>query len=147
MNSNLVQRAAVLCAAVALGALSACQTTPPDIGAHEDTLAAAGFIMRPASTPERQAMIARLPQHQFVIRQNGAAIHYVYADSTVCGCLYVGTQQAYDQYRSKQLAQHIADENQLAARQYSDAAWNWEMWGPWGPVGPPYGFVYAPIGW
>ena len=147
MNSNASQATALLLALLLGATLGGCQTTPPDIGAHEDTLAAAGFTMRPASTPQRQAMIARLPQHQFVIRQNGDAVHYVYADSTVCGCLYVGTQQAYDQYRATQLAQHIADANQLAAQEYSDAAWNWEMWGPWGPGGPPYGFIYATMGW
>jgi hypothetical protein len=147
MTANLSRRLTAGCLLLATLFLAACQSGPPDIGAHEDSLAAAGFVMRPASTPERQAMIARLPQHQFVIRQNGDVIHYVYADSTVCGCLYVGTQQAYDQYRSNQLAQHIADQNQLAAQEYNDAAWNWEMWGPWGPVGPPYGFVYGPVGW
>ena len=147
MSHSLLRRLTLGCLLLASVVLGACQSTPPDIGAHEDSLAAAGFIMRPASTPERQAMIARLPQHQFVIRQNGDVVHYVYADSTVCGCLYVGTQQAYDQYRSNQLAQHIADQNQLAAQEYNDAAWNWEMWGPWGPVGPPYGFVYGPVGW
>jgi hypothetical protein len=147
MRPTLLPRTILGCLILAMASLAACQSTPPDIGGHEDSLAAAGFIMRPASTPERQAMIARLPQHQFVIRQNGDVVHYVYADSTVCGCLYVGTQQAYDQYRSNQLAQHIADQNALAAQQYNDVAWNWAMWGPWGPVGPPYGFVYGPMGW
>jgi hypothetical protein len=65
----------------------------------------------------------------------------------VCGCLYVGTQQAYDQYRTNQLQQHIADERQQAALAYSDEAWQWEAWGPWGPVTPGFGFVYGPMGW
>lgn len=147
MNANVSRRLRLWPALLLTAVLGACQSMPPDVGAHEDALAAAGFIVRPANTPQRQAMIARLPQHQFVIRQNGDTIHYVYADSTVCGCLYVGTQQAYDQYKANQLAQHIADENQLAAQAYNDAAWNWQMWGPWGAVGPPYGFIYAPIGW
>jgi hypothetical protein len=131
-----------LCAVAALGA---CQSTPPDIGARENNLAAAGFIMRPADTPERQAMLGRLPPQQFVVRQNGDAIHYVYADPLVCDCLYVGTQQAYDQYRANQLAQHLADERQLAAITYADAAWSWGAWGPWDDVS--MGFVYGPTGW
>jgi hypothetical protein len=125
----------------------ACQTNPPDIGAHEDALAAAGFIMKPANTAQRQSMLARLPQNEFVTRTNNGVTHYVYADALVCGCLYVGTQQAYDQYRTNQLQQHIADERQLAALAYADEAWQWEAWGPWGPVSPGFGFVYGPMGW
>jgi hypothetical protein len=123
---------------------AACQTNPPDIGAHEDALAAAGFIMKPANTPQRQSMLARLPQNEFVIRTNNGVTHYVYADALVCGCLYVGTQQAYDQYRTNQRQRHIADERQRAALAYSDEAWQWEAWGP---VTPGFGFVYGPMGW
>jgi hypothetical protein len=131
---------------VAVAVLSACQSAPPDFGAQEDRLAAAGFIMRPANTPQRQQMLGRLPAHVFIMRQNGDAIHYVYADPLVCDCLYVGTQQAYNQYRANQLAQHLADERQLAAITFADATWSWDAWGPWGAA-VPFGFVYAPIGW
>jgi len=58
-------------------------------------------------------MLARLPADKFVMRQNGDRVHYVYADPLVCGCLYVGTQQAYNQYKANELAQHLADEQQL----------------------------------
>jgi hypothetical protein len=126
--------------------LAGCQSAPPDYGAAEDQLAAAGFIMRPANTPQRQAMLGRLPAHRFLIRQSGDQVHYVYADPLVCDCLYVGTQQAYNQYRANQLAQHLADERQLAAITFADSAWSWDAWGPWGPA-VPFGFVYAPLGW
>ena len=130
-----------------IGTLAACQTQQQIVSAHEDNLAAAGFIIRPANTPERQVMLNRLPPHQFVQRVNGDAIHYVYADPLVCGCLYVGTQQAYDQYKRDQQQRNLANEQQMTAQTYSDAAWNWGAWGPWGPVGP-YGFVYGPaVGW
>ena len=93
-------------------------------------------------------MLARLPANQFVMRQNGDVVHFVYADPLVCGCLYVGTQQTYDQYKANQLQQHLADEQSMTAQTYSDAAWNWNSWGPWGgPVGPVPGFVYGPVGW
>jgi len=137
----------VLCLILSIGALAACQTQQQIVSAHEDNLAAAGFIVRPANTPERQAMLHRLPPHQFVQRVNGDAVHYVYADPLVCGCLYVGTQQAYNQYKRDQQQKNLADEQQMTAQSYSDAAWNWNAWGPWGPVGP-YGFVYGPgVGW
>src|SRR5277367_4421732 len=132
---------------LSIGPLAACQTQQQIISAHEDNLAAAGFIVRPANTPERQAMLKRLPPHQFVQRVNGDTVHYVYADPLVCGCLYVGTQQAYNQYKRDQQQKNLADEQQMTAQSYSDAAWNWNAWGPWGPA-VPYGFVYGPgVGW
>jgi hypothetical protein len=137
---------AMLGVLLVVAAFSACQTQQQMITEHEDKLAAAGFVIKPANTPERQAMLARLPAHKFVVRQNGDTIHYVYADPLVCDCLYVGTQQAYNQYKANQLAQHIADEQLMTAQAYSDAAWSWPAWGPWGPAPVP-GFVYGPMGW
>jgi hypothetical protein len=137
----------VRAALLTVGLLAACQTTPPDFGAQEDKLAAAGFVMKPADTPQRQAMLGRLPPHQFLIRENAGTTHYVYADPLVCDCLYVGTQQAYDRFRANELAQNLADERQLAALTYTDAAWSWAAWGPWEPVGASFGFAYGPIGW
>jgi hypothetical protein len=133
----------VLAAALVAG----CQTRPQAVVRHEDNLAAAGFVVRPANTPERQAMLARLPPHIFVQRVNGDQIHYVYADPLVCGCLYVGSQQAYNQYKRDQQQKQLADEQQMNADTYNDAAWNWGAWGPWGPE---YGFAYGPgvrMGW
>ncbi|HXY76311.1 MAG TPA: hypothetical protein VEH54_05335 [Steroidobacteraceae bacterium] len=148
MDSNTARRFSTLGAFLAAALLAACQTTqPPDYGAFEDQLAAAGFIMKPANTPDRQAMIARLPAHQFLVRQNGDTIHYVYADALVCDCLYVGTQQAYDQFRANQVAEQLATEQQLTAITYADSAWSWDAWGPWAPDYAPAGFVYTPIGW
>ena len=130
--------AAVFLTVVAV--LVACQTQQQIVTQHEDNLAAAGFIIRPANTPERKAMLSRLPPNRFVKREKGDTIHYIYADPLVCGCLYVGSQQAYDQYTRDRQQQHLADEQQMTADSYSDAAWNWDAWGPWGPE---YGFRYG----
>jgi hypothetical protein len=148
MNSSGFKHAAMASVLLQLGALAACQTQQQIIAQREDNLAAAGFIVRPANTPERQAMLHRLPPHQFVQRVHGDTVHYVFADPLVCGCLYVGTQQAYNQYKLHQQQQHLADEQQMTAQAYSDATWNWGTWGPWGPGVGPYGFEYGPvIGW
>jgi hypothetical protein len=128
------------------GALTGCESQQQRVEQREDLLSAAGFIVRPANTPERQAMLHRLPPHKFTRRVNGDVVHYVYADPLVCGCLYVGTQQAYNQYKANELQQHLADEQQLTADTYSDANWNWGAWGPW-QGGPGFGFVYGPYGW
>jgi hypothetical protein len=132
--------------AVGAGSLTACESPQQRVEQREDLLSAAGFIVRPANTPERQAMLHRLPPHKFVQRVNGDVIHYVYADPLVCGCLYVGTQQAYNQYKANQLQQNLADEQSMTAQTYSDASWNWGAWGPW--TGPGFGFAYGPpYGW
>lgn len=144
MVRGIARFAGLLSALLGMAALAACATAPPDYGAYESNLAAAGFAMKPANTPQRQAMLARLPQHRFVMRQNGDAIHYVYADSVVCDCLYVGNQQAFNQYKANQMQQQYIDQRQLIALTYSDAAWSWDAWGPWGGAA---GFDYGPVGW
>jgi hypothetical protein len=125
-------RAVALTASVfGLGILAGCQTMEQRVQQRANNLSAAGFLMRPANTPERQAMLNRLPAHQFVTEVDGDVVHYVMADPLVCGCLYVGTQQAYNQYRRDQQQRHLADEQALAAQMYRDTAWSWNAWGPW----------------
>ena len=138
--------AAVTSVLLCMAALAACQTQQQIVSEREDNLAAAGFIVRPANTPERQQMLSRLPPHKFIQRVSGDTVHYIYSDPLVCGCLYVGTQQAFNQYKLHQQQQRLADEQQMTATMYADPAWRWDAWGPWGP-GVPYGFVYGPIGW
>lgn len=123
--------------------LAACQMTKGSITRHEDRLAAAGFVVKPANTPERQDMLHRLPPNKFVQRANGDDIKYVYADPVVCGCLYVGTQAAYAQFQRDRQQRQMADQQQMSAQMYSDSAWNWGAWGPWGPG---MGFGYG-MGW
>jgi len=148
MTSESSKFAALIILSIgAATSITACQSQSQIVTQHEDNLAAAGFIIKPANTPERQQMLNRLPPHKFVQRVNGDIIHYVYADPLVCGCLYVGTQQAYNAYKLHQQQQNLADEQAIAAQSYADPAWSWGAWGPWGPVAP-YGFVYGPgYGW
>jgi hypothetical protein len=146
MRSNgLIRAAAVL---LAMGTLAACETAQQKVVDREDNLAAAGFIVRPANTPERQAMLNRLPPHQFVQRVNGDVVHFVYADPLVCRCLYVGDQLAFDRYKRDQQKQNLANEQMMTAQTYADPAWSWNAWGPWGPGYGPPGFIYGPVvGW
>jgi hypothetical protein len=105
---------------------------------QDNDLSAAGFTVRIANTAERQAMLNRLPPNRFVQRVNGDTIQYVYADPVECGCLYIGSQQAFNQYMSNQQLD-FESAQRMAFLNYSDAAWNWDAWGPWGPLGPIYG--------
>jgi len=130
---------------LAVSILAACQTSRQRIIDHESDLAAAGFLLRPADTAERRALLARLPEHRFVQRVKDDKVHYVYADATVCKCLYVGTEAAYGQYQQnkqskaqvKELERDLkqrnnaAEDDDLNAQVYSDPAYHWEAWGPW----------------
>jgi len=125
---------------LALG-LTACATPQEQVAQKEDYLAAAGFMVRPANTPERQKMLSSLPSHHFVQRVHTDSVSYVYADPLVCGCLYVGSQLAYNQYKLSMQQQHLADEQAMTAQMYANPAWNWGAWGPYEPgYGPGLGW-------
>lgn len=127
----------------AILALAACATPQERVSQKEDHLAAAGFDVRPADSPERQAMLNRLPPHQFVLRKHDDTTNYVYADPLVCDCLYVGSQQAYDNYERYLQQKQILNQQETTAQLYSDGGWNWGAWGPWGP-----GYGFGPgFGW
>ena len=132
------------CFALALVSLGGCAASR--VSRKEDNLAAAGFVVRPANTPARLEMLRRLPPHRFVRREQGDQVNYVYADPSVCGCLYVGDQTAYNQYKRDRMEQKIADQQALTAEAYRDSAWDWGSWGPWDAR---YGFTYQPgiVGW
>ncbi|GAN54988.1 hypothetical protein [Tanticharoenia sakaeratensis] len=135
------QRIAVAMLALAL---AGCESRQQMVGNTEDHLLAAGFQDEPANTAQRHALLMRLPQHKFLRRVHGQTVKYVYSDPTVCGCLYVGSEQAFGRYQQYRQQQALADEQQETAMDYSDPNWDW---GPWGPgFGP--GFGYGPgIGW
>jgi hypothetical protein len=122
-----------LCLLIAM--LAGCQSTKV---LQEDDLSAAGFSVIVADTTERQDMLSRLPPNHFVQRVSADIVHYVYADTTVCGCLYIGTQQDFEQYVSNQRLD-LEQATRIAYLDYYDAAWNWDAWGPWEILGPIYG--------
>mgnify|MGYP006949408447 FL=1 len=112
--------------------LSACESVHDQIVDKENSLAAAGFVARPANNPERQLMLQKLPPNRFLQKSFGDL--YIYSDPKVCSCLYVGNQAAYGRYMSYVQAQNLADQQQMTADMYEDASWNWGMWG-WGGGG------------
>ncbi len=113
-------RLGALCTLGALCALTACETEAQRITHHDDALVRDGFQKKPADTPERQAMLSRLPVNHFVRLADGDTALYVYSDPTVCTCIYVGNQRAYDDYK--------ADRQSTVIVPYDDANWNWHAW-------------------
>lgn len=90
----------------------------------EQLLAAAGFHMKEATTPEQLAQLDKLTQRKVVVHQQDGQPRYVYADAKDCKCVYVGNEKSYDDYQKLSTQQEIAEEN-------ADAAMDWDMWGPY----------------
>jgi hypothetical protein len=101
----------------------------------EDLLAASGFKIIPANTPEQQTHLKTLPNHKISMVQRNGKEYFVYPDAEH-NVLYVGQNAQYQQYQKlreqRQLAQERANSNMLL----SDPGW--DVWGPWPDT------IYAP---
>ena len=62
-------------------------------------LSSAGFRVQLANDPVGRKALRALPAHRFVVNGVGDAVRYFYAEPQHCVCIFVGTQQAYDNYR------------------------------------------------
>ena len=111
-------------------AAAGCVSEREAVNNQENLLAAAGFTIKPANTPERVRSLTGLPPETVVRRIEGEKVVYLYADPKVCDCLYIGDQAAYGRYQQMLFQRQLARQQQLAAQIYADSAWNW---GPWGP--------------
>lgn len=123
-------------------AVTACNKPDPSRGImnKEDMLAASGFKFVPANTPARQEAFQRLPPHQFSREVRDGKVLYVYADPTICVCIYVGGQKAYGTYQARRLDKRLADEQAqtAAASDMWMTTWNWGPWAEGYPMGWPY---------
>jgi hypothetical protein len=102
------------------------------IESKENLLAAAGFRVKPADTADKVAALTALPPHKFAMKNQGGKIVYLYADPTICKCLYYGDESAYQSYQQMAFQQRLANQQQMTAMTLQDASWNyWGAWGPW----------------
>jgi len=121
----------ILVVAMLAGLGSSCATMEADRARDtEQLLAAAGFKVRPADTPEQLAHVKTLTQHKLVPHEKNGTVYYVYADATTCRCVYWGPEEAYQRYQRLAAQQRIAEDQRMAAEMNEDAAMNWELWGP-----------------
>jgi hypothetical protein len=124
MTKRARKRAAVATSLLAL-ALASCQAIEnEDAEDTERLLAAAGFHMKEATSPEQLANLRAMTQRKIVIQEQDGQQRYVYADAQDCKCVYVGNERNYDEYQKLSLKEEIAEEN-------LDASMDWGMWGPW----------------
>jgi hypothetical protein len=113
--------------AVALAGCAGLQTSQTE--STEQLLSAAGFDMKLAGTPARQAHLKTLMQHQLVPYNRNGKIIYLYADAAN-NRLFVGDQKAYQQFQALAVEKQIAREQATAAALNADATMDWDMWGP-----------------
>ncbi len=114
--------------ALGLGGCAALQTA--DTRTTEQMLAAAGFQMIAADTPERLAHLQMLTPRKVLLRPRNGEPFYVYADPAVCKCLYAGREQQYQEYRKLGTQKEIADER-LLTEEARDDGMDWGFWGLW----------------
>jgi hypothetical protein len=116
---------------LALVALGLSVTGCAAIRAHqtaetEQVLAAAGFQVQPADTPEELAHLQTLTPRKVVRYVRDGQQQYVYADPETCRCFYMGDEQRYQRYQELSLQKQLNDERMSAARQNY-----WGIFGPW----------------
>jgi hypothetical protein len=103
----------------------------------ERVLAAAGFQMRLADTPQKLAKVEAMTQRKLVPHQKDGETMFVYADATACKCVYAGTQQANQRYQQLAIQQKLANQAENTAALNQDSAMDWDGmggmggWGPW----------------
>lgn len=103
----------------------------------ERSLAAAGFQMRLADTPEKLAQLEKLPQHKMLTQDHGGQPIFLYADAADCKCLYAGGQKAYDAYQ-KAVAEADQEDEMIDAADdlplSTDPDWlDVDAYGTWAP--------------
>jgi hypothetical protein len=93
----------------------------------EQFLAAAGFRMQLADTPERREQLATMPPYRLTSRAIGASMEYAYADPQNCECVYVGGPKEHAEYQRLTRRRETAQEEFWAWPN----RWNWDLPGAW----------------
>ena len=115
----------VLVVAAALLTLSGCAAIHrQEAASTEQLLAAAGFQMRAADSPERVHDLTAMPPLKLVARSQDNNVRYTFADPYKCRCLYVGGAKEYSAYR------RLAREKQIEEERLQDGEPNDGLWGP-----------------
>jgi len=137
MQKGRVSWASAMLVAVLVLALAGCAVVKDvqknEAADREQLLAAAGFQVRLADTPQKMAHLQTLTQRKLITHQRNGKVYYVYADALNCQCLYVGNTAAYQRFQQMQIDRQIAAQQRLTAEMNMDAAMNWDMYGPWDP--------------
>ena len=83
------------------GTLLVALETPskPFLDKNSFYLSSAGFRVQLANDEAGRRAMNALPPHRFVVHHVGNDVRYLYAEPIHCVCIFIGTQQAYQDYR------------------------------------------------
>jgi hypothetical protein len=98
---------------------------------NETLLAAAGFTMKPADTPEKLTHLRTMPARTVITHTVSNQLVFTYADPDYCKCLWVGNARQYNAYQRLLVERQIARTRLAAADEAEMASMNWGLWGPW----------------
>ena len=97
----------------------------------ERVLAAVGFQMKMADTPEKLAIVHGMTQRKLQPHDEDGEVFFVYADALECNCVSGGTEAAHQRYPQRALEQKLADQARETAEMNENAAMEWNTWGTW----------------
>jgi hypothetical protein len=131
MNTLTLRLLKSVSVALFVALLTACAAMKAEEAtSKEQLLAAAGFKMQLANTPEKLAHLKTLTQQKIVVHEKDGINYYVYADATTCQCVYIGQDANYQNFQQLQVQKNIVQDQKMTAEMNEDAAMNWGMWGP-----------------
>jgi uncharacterized protein YceK len=110
----------VLAIALSLSGCAATQTQKAE--STEQMLTAAGFQMKYADTPQRQAHIHTIPPRTIVAYPYKGKVMYAYRETSA---LYLGNQAAYQRFQQMAFDKKIATQMLEAAEINEATGWPW----------------------
>ena len=108
-------------------------TTGCDTQDTENTLAAAGFKIKLANNPEKLEHLETLPQRKLLSQEHEGNVYFVYADAKNCKCMYVGDEEAHQQYQKLMIQQDLAAERLATEEGFDKPPYGWGFRRAWGP--------------
>jgi hypothetical protein len=71
----------------------------PFLDKNSFDLSSAGFRVQVANDEAGRKAMNALPPHRFVVHRVGNQVRYLYAEPVHCVCIFIGTPDAYQDYR------------------------------------------------
>lgn len=97
----------------------------------EETLAKLGFEPVYAKTPATFDDLKSLPQHSVIFHSYQGRYRYLYVDTELCGCVYVGDRADYQRYQALLMQQHSIVEPYDAFDVSNTIPQGLNQWGPY----------------
>ena len=96
----------------------------------EETLTKVGFEPVYAKTPAQYADLNKLPQHSVIFHSYQGRYRYLYVDTELCGCVYVGDRLDYQRYQAFLIQQHYTEVPYDAVDVSDTIPQGLNQWGP-----------------